>query len=117
MSSTQLPYRGRVQAQGTDIDQKGGYSESWARSEPVTDVEGLGFLAKIEGQCSKAQKKERESLFKRARNFIQSAGKQGGVSPDAQPHSFQDPKRKIPDARVDIEIHSGITFVPANKQK
>lgn len=119
MSSTQLPYRGRVQAQGADIDvdQKGGYSQSWARSEPVTDVEGLDFLAKIEGQCSKAQKKERESLFRRARRFVQNASKAGGVSPEAQPSSFQDPKRTIPDARVDIEIHSGITFVPADKQK
>jgi len=119
MSSANPPYRGRVQAQGADIDinQKGGYSQSWARSEPITDVEGLNFLAKIEGQCSKAQKKERESLFKRARRFVQNAGKAGGVLPEAQPHRFEDPKRTIPDARVEIEIHSGITFVPADKQK
>lgn len=119
MPSATSPYRGRVQAQGADIDidQKGGYSQSWARSEPVTDVEGLDFLAKIEGQCSKAQKKERESLFDRARRFVERASEQGGVPPEAQPRSFRDPKRTIPDARVDIEIDSGITFVPANKQK
>jgi hypothetical protein len=120
MPSANSPYRGRVQAQGADIDidQKGGYSESWARSEPVTDVEGLDFLAKIEGQCSKAQKKERESLFRRARRFVKNAGEQGGVPPEAQPHPFEDPKRRtIFDARVDIEIKTGITFVPINKPK
>lgn len=119
MSSAQLPYRGRVQAQGADIDvdQKGGYSQSWAKSEPVTDVEGLDFLAKIEADCNEAQRKVREVPFKKARCFVQNASKVGGVSPDAQPPSFQDPKRNIPDARVDIEIHSGITFFPANKQK
>jgi hypothetical protein len=119
MSSTQLPYRGRVQAQGADIDvhQKGGYSQSWARSEPITDVEGLDFLAKIEADCNDAQRKVREVPFKKARRFVKKASELGGVSPEAQPSSFQDPKRTIPDARVDIEIHSGITFVPANKQK
>lgn len=119
MPSAQQPYRGRVQAQGADIDvdQKGGYSRSWAQSEPVTDVEGLDFLAKIEGQCSDAQRKEREVPFRKARRFVQNASIQGGVSPEAQPPSFQDPKRTIPDARVDIEIHSGITFIPANKQQ
>jgi hypothetical protein len=119
MSSAQLPYRGRVQAQGADIDvdQKGGYSQSWGKSEPVTDVEGLDFLAKIEADCNDTQRKVREVPFKKARRFVQNASKLGGVSPEAQPPSFQDPKRTIPDARVDIEIHSGITFVPANKQK
>jgi hypothetical protein len=117
MSSTQLPYRGRVQAQGIDVHKKGGYSQSWARSEPITDVEGLDFLAKIEADCNDAQRKVREVPFKKARRFVKKASELGGVSPEAQPSSFQDPKRTIPDARVDIEIHSGITFVPADKQK
>ncbi len=41
MSSSSEPYRGRVQAQGDDIQQEGGYSCSWARKNPVTAKEGL----------------------------------------------------------------------------
>jgi hypothetical protein len=47
MSSSSEPYRGRVQAQGDDIQQEGGYSCSWARKNPVTAKEGLSFLANI----------------------------------------------------------------------
>ncbi len=50
MSSSSEPYRGRVQAQGDDIQQEGGYSYSWARKNPVTAQEGLSFLANIKGQ-------------------------------------------------------------------
>ena len=34
----------------------------------------------------------------------------GGVDPDSQPHSFQDAKRTVNSARVDIEIKCGKTF-------
>lgn len=55
MSSSSAPYRGAVQAQGKDITQKGGYTQSWAKNNPVTDHEGLSFLAKIEEKCDKEQ--------------------------------------------------------------
>lgn len=49
---------------------------------------------------------------------MKQASEQGGVGPEAQPHSFQDPKRdrrKYNSVRVDIEIQSGLTFVPLKK--
>ncbi|MFE1746639.1 hypothetical protein [Coleofasciculus sp. H7-2] len=120
MSSSQAPYpyRGRVQAQGEDIQQDGGYSHPWAQNNPVTDQDGLSFLAKIEGQCSEPQKALRKIPFAKARRFVKQASEQGGVGPETQPHSFQDPKRdrrKYNSVRVDIEIVSGLTFVPLKK--
>jgi hypothetical protein len=119
MSSSQAPYRGRVQAQGDDIEQYGGYSESWAQDIPVTDREGLLFLDKIEEQCSEHQKELRKVPFAKARRFVKRASEQGGVEPEAQPPSFQDPKRdrrKYNSVRVDIEIRSGLTFVPSKEE-
>ena len=115
MSSSQAPYRGAVQAQGDDITKRGGYTRSWAEEKPVTDEEGLSFLAKIEGECSNSEKLERKQVFAKARRFIKNASQQGGVRPESQPHSFQDPKRTISNARVDIEIRSGITFIPTQQ--
>ncbi|MEA5469591.1 hypothetical protein [Spirulina sp. 06S082] len=117
MSISTESYRGRVQAQGDDIQQKGGYSHSWAQQKPVTDQEGLSFLAKIEEQCTKPQKAERKRAFVKARRFVKNASKQGGVGPESQPHSFCDPKCKVANARVDIEIRSGLTFIPVNQEK
>jgi len=116
MSSSQALFRGRVQAQGKDIEQDGGYSKAWAQNVPVTEEDGLGFIATIEGQCSKLQQEQRKQAFSKAKRFVKTAGNSGGVSPEAQPHSFQDHRRTVPDARVDIEITSGQTFVPKSKE-
>lgn len=112
MSSSQALYRGAVQAQGDDIKKKGGYTCSWAEDKPITDEEGLSFLAKIEGECNKSQKAERKGAFAKAKRFVKQASQRGGVEPESQPHPFQDSKRTVSNARVDIEIRSGITFIP-----
>lgn len=117
MSSSSAPYRGRVQAQGDDIEQKGGYSCSWAQSEPVTDEEGLKFLDIIKEQCSQSQQAERKQAFAKAKRFVNNASEQGGVGPEAQPHPFRDNNRTVKNARVDIEIRLGRTFIPAKKNK
>lgn len=115
MSSSQAPYRGAVQAQGDDIKKKGGYTCSWAEDKPVTDEEGLSFIANIEGECSNSEKTQRKQAFAKARRFVKQASQQGGVGPESQPHSFQDPKRTVSNARVDIEIRCGITFIPTQQ--
>lgn len=115
MSNSPKPYRGRVQAQGEDIEEHGGYSCSWAQDKPVSDRDGLSFLDKIEKQCSKSQKAQRKQAFAKARRFVKNASEQGGVGPEAQPRSFQDKKRTVKNARVDIEIRSGRTFIPVKE--
>jgi hypothetical protein len=117
MSSSQAPYRGAVQAQGSDITKKGGYTRSWAEDKPVTDEEGLSFLDKIEGECSESQQALRKKPFERARRFIELASSQGGVLPEAQPKSFYYRKndKKYSSIRVDIEIHAGLTFIPVEQ--
>jgi hypothetical protein len=117
MSSAQEPYRGRLQAQGKDIKQDGGYSQPWARHTPVTDQEGFEFLAKLEGQCSESEKAQRKQAFAKAKRFIENASKEGGVDDRSQPHSFQDRKRTVSSARVDIEIISGKTFIPIEQKQ
>jgi hypothetical protein len=117
MSSAQEPYRGRVQAQGKDIIQDGGYSHPWAQHTPVTDQEGFEFLDKIERQCSEDERSQRKQAFAKAKRFVKNASNSGGVDPDSQPHSFQDAKRTVSSARVDIEIKCGKTFVPVEQEK
>jgi len=114
MSSSQALFRGRVQAQGDDIEQDGGYSQSWARHVPVTDKEGYEFLDKLEEQCSEAQRLERKQPFAKARRFVKHASEQeGGVGPESQPPSYRNLRSKFKNARVDIEIGSGQTFIRA----
>ena len=119
VNMSNAPYRGRVQAQGDDIKEKGGYSESWAQDIPVTDQDGLEFLAKIETKCNESQRELRKSPFKRARRFIENASKEGGVRPESQPRSFYYRKddKKYSSVRVDIEIASGLTFIPVEQAK
>lgn len=112
MPKLKAAYRGAVQAQGDDIKKKGGYTRSWAQEFPVTADEGLAFLSDIEGQCNKNQKNQRKFAFVKAKRFIENARKAGGVWPEAQPHSFQHRQRTVNNARVDIEIRDGITFIP-----
>jgi hypothetical protein len=71
----------------------------------------LSFLANIKEQCSKCQRDERKQAFRKAERFVTDASEQGGVTPEAQPCSFQSSKRKTKNARVDIEIRSGLTFI------
>ena len=117
MASSQAPYRGAVQAQGSDITKKGGYTRSWAEDKPITDEEGLSFLDKIKGECTKSQQAIREMPFKRARRFIKGASSLGGVLPEAQPKSFyyRENDKKYSSIRVDIEIHAGLTFIPVEQ--
>jgi hypothetical protein len=103
-------FRGVIQVQGKDMrEQK---SWPWARNTPVSAAEGIERLAELEARCTKDELKQRAGAFRRARRFIAQAAAQGGVTPEAQPASFQDPKRTIPDARVDIEIRAGRAFLP-----
>jgi len=118
MSGAQAPFHGRVQAQGYDIVQNGGYSHPWAQNTPITAQEGLEFLVKIEEQCNQSQKLERKTAFIKAKRFVKQVGEQGGIGIASEKHSlsFQDPKRTIHNARVDIET-IGKTFIPIGQSK
>lgn len=104
------PYRGVIQVQGQDMTPQ--LSEPWARTTPVRANEGLTWLVLLEGRCTSDQRRHRLRAFKKARRFIDNAAKLGGVTPESQPQSFQDPTSEVRDARVDIEIRAGLTFVP-----
>jgi hypothetical protein len=73
----------------------------------------LAIFANIKEQCGECQREEWKQAFRKAERFVTNAGEQGGVTPETQPHSFQDSKRKTKNARVDIEIRSGLTFIPS----
>lgn len=116
MSSTKPPYRGRFQAQGQDIP-RGGYSCSWERDTPVTDKEGLEFINNVKALCDQAQLKARKSAFDKAENFVKTKSKKGGIDTIGKPIPIARSwygRGRIKNARVDLEIFSGKTFIPSD---
>jgi hypothetical protein len=113
MLTTSDPFRGSIQAQGKDIKRpKGGHTSSWAQAISLRADEGLARLADIKSRCDSDQVAMRRNAFRKAKRFIETARQMGGVTPEAQPHSFQDRDRDEPTSRVDIEISAGLVFIP-----
>ncbi|NJN74458.1 MAG: hypothetical protein HC799_17530 [Limnothrix sp. RL_2_0] len=114
MFQSNPPHRGRIQAQGDDIDRhtQGGYSRAWAKEASITRDEGICFLEELEQECQPRELARRTKAFLKAKNFIRRAAQGGGVGPESQPPSFIDQKNDIKNARVDIEIRKGLAFIP-----
>jgi hypothetical protein len=53
----------------------------------------------------------RAKAFAQAIRFIENAMVTGGVGPPGKSFNANDPR--VPDARVDIQIYTGLAFVPA----
>ncbi len=102
-------HRGRLQVQGADM--RAELSWPWTRDKPPPASEALAELAKLQGQCNKAELALRDQAFKDAAAFIARAAGRGVDAPVSQ--TFQNyplpPKYKT--ARVDIEVRKGKAFV------
>jgi hypothetical protein len=57
------------------------------------------------------QQGRRYSAFVQASQFILNAMTAGGIGPVSKTFNAGDPR--VPDARVDIAVYSGIAFVPS----
>jgi RHS repeat-associated protein len=95
-------FRGRIQAQGGGLER----SVAWAQNAPPSVAQGLALLSGLKLQLTNKQLVERERSFLQAGRFIINAAP--GVTPTRQ--SFYEIRGK--DIRVDIEVQSGIAFVP-----
>jgi hypothetical protein len=86
---------------------------SWGWSQPVP-LGGLTALQRLSGflpLMNYAQIGRRKTAFVQASQFIQNAMVAGGVGPPGKSFNANDPR--VPDARVDIQIYTGLAFVPA----
>ncbi|NHB90380.1 hypothetical protein C5471_22935 [Photorhabdus tasmaniensis] len=101
----QPKHRGRIQAQGSKLEE----SFAWAQDTPITAKDALAGLDSLEASLSNKDRKLRKGEFDKARKFIQSAEKGGGV--DAQVSKTFLVKGTAHE-RVDIEVTSGKAFVP-----
>jgi hypothetical protein len=104
-----FPHRGRFQAQGG----KGRglqASENWAQDDPLTAVDGHFLLTTLHDKLDPADGFVREAAFAEAHQYIDAAAAANGIGPTKK--TF--PKRGVrsTDPRVDIEVNSGLAFVP-----
>lgn len=95
------PHRGRIQAQGEDLEE----SVTWSQDEPLSKKDGLELLESLKSKLSKHDLEVREKEFAKAKRFIQNV--QGG---EDTPSSQSFLNRKTKKERVDIEVWSGTAF-------
>jgi len=123
-------HAGVLQVQGEDIEenpptasavQGSGYTYSkdtlsWGWSQPVplgavTALQRLSGFVNTPGLLNPQQQGRRYSAFVQASQFILNAMTAGGIGPVSKTFNAGDPR--VPDARVDIAVYSGIAFVPS----
>jgi hypothetical protein len=99
-------HRGRLQVQGGGLE----LSFHWARSVPMTKAEATAGLIGLRATLSRQQLSLRDEAFARALGFIQATL---ATTPPPVIRKFQN--RNLPrdqrDARVDVEIRTGVAFV------
>ena len=97
--------RGRIQAQGAGLQ----LSVSWASHIPPSVTDGLVMLGELASMLSARQLAARNQAIANASTFIIRCGRAAGCSP--QSRSFRN-KGALRGARIDIEIISGVAFLP-----
>lgn len=109
-----VEHRGRVQAQGGSIEE----SEPWDRRDPPTVADGHAKLDAVRSRLSDRERAFRDSAFDQAHRAVDRAGDVGGVPQDSRypwRKSYPEPAR-ADGRRVDLEVHSGIAFVPGGAE-
>ena len=99
-------HRGRLQAQGPRTEQ----SQSWSQDDPLTASDGQKLLRKLAESLSQSERIERRVAFEKAHGWIAAAAGKGGVNAPVS-KKFWDLKGPR-DIRVDIEVWTGLAFVP-----
>lgn len=101
-----LPYRGRWQAQGANIQA----SERWAQDDPLSAVDGRRLLTTLKLGLAPAEQARRAVAFVRANRYVDIMEAAGGV---AAPVIKSFPVANDADERrVDLEVKAGMAFVP-----
>jgi len=97
-------HRGRIQAQGKNIDQ----SEAWLQENSPTEKEGVEMIERLKAKIPKQEAKLREQAFEKAEKFIKRASQSNGIDAPAN-ITFRVEGSK--QERIDIEIKKGKAFI------
>lgn len=96
-------HRGRFQAQGKKIEE----SEKWSRDTPLTGVNALKLLSKLQNKIPTKESDIRAKAFEQAKNDINRCMAVKGISA-FYPKSFLVSGTRH--ERVDIEVWAGKAF-------
>jgi hypothetical protein len=79
----------------------------------LTAADGLAKLNILWDSLTASEQKERKGAYDCAVKYIKNAAANGGLEAvDTRPKTCQEPTRKDPTARIDIEVNAGKAFVP-----
>ncbi len=98
----------KIQIQGDDV--KVDIVEKWQKGIIITKQEGTHMLNVAWNRCTASQKGQRTNAYRAARDYIANAPINGINSSSSWSQSFQDERRKVKNARIDIEIYRGAAF-------
>jgi len=105
-----MPNRGRIQAQGGNVEK----SVAWGQDSPPTKTVMQANLDELYyNQLTKREREVREGCYEDARLWIKRAPRDGYPrnSPTNRPASFVNRKRTSKDIGIDIEINAGVACV------
>jgi hypothetical protein len=102
-------HRGRVQAQGDDLEK----SVSWAQRFPPSVAQGHQMLDELRSRLSPWEQRLRALAFDLAHRFVDQAAAAGGAWSRISKSFPPNLRRDAP--RVDIEVILGVAFVPDDR--
>lgn len=100
--------RGRIQAQGSNPPVEESYP--WSQSAIPTKAEGEAWLDDVWNRLTSTQKRDRRRAYTDAKNYILTSPPEGRPFNGRGGKRFQDPARRDPSARIEIEIIVGLAF-------
>ncbi len=98
-----MRHRGRIQAQGENLEA----SEAWAQNEPLIKNEGLVLLENLRSKIPKNEADIRENAFNKATEFIMQGPHEVIIGSIFRSYKVKGTKHE----RGDIEIQSGVAFI------
>ncbi len=105
-----LPHRGRLQVQGEDMARES--SRSWAQAAPRSEADAKRDLNTLEVQCTATELALRDQAFRQAQRYVTRAKQSGGAcGPVRRSFSNRNLPPRNKDARVDIEVMTGLAFL------
>lgn len=105
-----MRHRGRLQVQGTDLDDSG-HSWSWNQRFPPLARTAISRLKMLRGRLTRRQRSVRELAFADAESWLRRVRDQGGIeAPVIRTFQNRGLPSKYRDARVDVEVLTGAAF-------
>lgn len=105
------PYRGKIAAQGSNPRVE--KSRPWARTQeqgPPTKQDGINLLNEVWDSLTSREKEQRRRAYTECSEWIFTLPPEGHPPVGGNAKKCQDPGRRDPDARIDIDIFAGYAF-------